>query len=117
MRCLLIDDFRNMNVDRTERTYEAGLRALKEEKWDELYLDHDIGACEECTSNGTHIGDMLTPATTFMNTCEHSKTGYDILCWLEVNTQYLPGKIIPVTANPVGRDRMNLAIEKIYRGR
>ena len=117
MRTLLIDDFRDLPSDRTERNYKDGIEALKAEQWDILYLDHDLGACKDCVSKGLSVGDMLTPETTFYNTCSHEKTGYDILTWLEGNKQFLPQKIILVTANPVGRKRMELVIEKLYAER
>ena len=62
MASLLIDDCRNLNCDRTERTFIGGLKALQEKIWDELYLDHDLGIFEG-----------------------NEKTGYDIMCWLEAN--------------------------------
>lgn len=90
-RHLLIDDLRNFNVDRTARNYDEGIKALQEEKWDVLWLDHDLG-----------------------DPYSKEKTGYDILCWLEENPEYLPGRIELVTSNPAGRDRMNLVLNKLY---
>lgn len=114
MRTLLIDDFREYPADRTERTFESGLKAIQDEIWDILLLDHDLGACEDCIKKGLHIGDMKTPETTFMNNCPHAKTGYDILCFLERNPKHKPGNIVLVTANPVGRERMNIILGKLY---
>ena len=91
IRILAIDDLRNFKqATATARTYEEGIRMLIEEgPWDELLLDHDLG-------------DELT------------KTGYDILCFLEENPKLLPRKTTLVTANPVGRMRMQLVLDKIY---
>jgi response regulator of citrate/malate metabolism len=88
MKDLLIDDVRNFGCCKTVRTYDEAINALKEEKWDVVYLDHDLGY--------------------------DPKTGYDILCWLEQNLQYLPGKIVIVSMNPSGRERMQLVIDKLY---
>jgi response regulator of citrate/malate metabolism len=92
MKTLLIDDIRNLKADRVARNYEEGIKALKEEKWDLLLLDHDLGQ-------------------------EDGKDGTGIMNWLEENQEYLPGKIELVTSNPVGRDRMNTIIKKIYEGK
>jgi hypothetical protein len=88
---LLIDDFRELNCDKTCRTVADGIKALQEQIWDELYLDHDLGI---------YASD--------------ERTGYDVLCWLEANPQFLPKKIILVTSNPVGRQRMQQALDKLY---
>jgi len=58
-----------------------------------LYLDHDLASFE---------GDK-------------EKTGYDVICWLEENTEYLPiHGIYCVSSNPVGRSRINQVIDKLY---
>ena len=97
LRTLLIDDIRNFNVDRVCRTYEDGINALKSEKWDILYLDHDLGDSYE-DSEGVH----------------RELTGYSIMCWLEEHPEHLPGEIEFVTANPVGRDKMMAVRRKLY---
>lgn len=93
MRTLLIDDMRIMAVTRTERNYDSGINALKEEIWDILFLDHDLG---DFCANG------------------RERTGYDILCWLEEHIQYLPKRIHIVSQNNVGRDRMKVVVDKLY---
>lgn len=95
MRTLLIDDLREMGVDVTARTYEAGIEALRQGGWDILYLDHDLGCFDETG---------------------REYNGYDIVCWLEEHLEFLPGKIILVTANPVGRRKMQQVIDKLYGG-
>lgn len=88
MRVLLIDDFRILpSADRTERNYEGGIKALQEENWDLLYLDHDLGP---------------------------GQTGYDIMRWLEEHPQSLPKEIILITQNPVGRKMMQLVVDRLY---
>lgn len=90
-RILLIDDLRKFEgVTKTARTFKEGIRLLKEEKWDEVYLDHDLGSPDP------------------------KETGYDILCWLEENQAHLPKNIILVTANPAGAEKMKVVIKKLY---
>lgn len=90
-RVLLIDDIRNLPADRTARTFDDGIEALKNEgPWDLLLLDHDYGDPD--------------PA----------KTGEGIMKFLEENPQYIPGAISFVTGNPVGRERMRVIRKQLY---
>lgn len=102
MRILLIDDIREFGKQipapfthdeyAHATTFEEGLFLLEYEgPWDFLYLDHDLGEIDP------------------------SKTGYDILNWLEVNQRFLPGRIELVTANPVGRQKMQKLIKRLYK--
>lgn len=92
MKILLIDDMRNIKADRIARTFDDGIKALTNEgPWDLLYLDHDLG----------------DPAP--------NKTGYDIMNFLEVNPGLIPGSIVCVSSNPVGRQKIGVVIEKLYR--
>lgn len=68
------------------RTFGEGISVLQECAWDELYLDHDLG------------GDG---------------NGYDIMLWLESRPEFLPRKIILVTANPLGARRMFAVIKRL----
>lgn len=102
MRTLLIDDMREfgtngipMPKDGDEwchaATFDAGLFSLKfEGPWDVLYLDHDLADPDP------------------------HNTGEGIMKFLEENTLFLPKKIVLVTSNPVGRQRMNVIIKKLY---
>jgi len=91
MRTLLIDDLRNIEADRVARTFDDGIVALRDEgPWDELFLDHDYGDPDP------------------------HKNGEGIMKFLEENPGLLPGNIILVTANPVGRQRMEVIIDKLY---
>jgi len=94
MRILLIDDKRDLTANRVARNYDQGIVALQQEKWDLLLLDHDLG-------DFSH---------------DKEKTGYDILLFLEENPQYLPKGIQIVSSNPVGRQRMQVVIDKLYGG-
>lgn len=98
MRRLLIDDLRSDKdvgaiLTMIARDYEFGVRALILQagsqglRWDELYLDHDLGL---------------------------GKSGYDIMCFLEEHHELLPGKIICVSANGSGRERIELVRKKLY---
>lgn len=96
IKTLLIDDMRNLKADRVARTFDEGITALQEEVWDVLLLDHDLGCFD---SDGKEY------------------TGYDIMCWLEENPEFLPVcDIRIVSSNPVGRQRMQQVIDKLYGG-
>ncbi len=90
MATLLIDDQRNLPADRVARTFKEGIEALKEQHWDILYLDHDLG-------DFSGIDGRELP-------------GYDVACWLEENPQFLPDRIEIVTNNPAGRRNIELAL-------
>lgn len=91
MRTLLIDDIRNLPADRVARTFEDGIEALKNEgPWELLLLDHDLGQ-------------------------EDGKDGTGIVNFLEQNTSCMPKEVRIVSSNPVGRNRMQLVINKIYK--
>lgn len=104
MRVLLIDDMRDIlmvhdwrknghfEIGLSARNFDEGIKALKEDgPWDILYLDHDLG----------------DPSP--------YKTGYDIMCFLEANPEFLPDSIQLVTSNPVGRQKMQVVIDKLYK--
>lgn len=103
MKVLLIDDTRAEDapnilrkIDLIARTYWAGIGALtKFEKWDILLLDHDLNSFDAATGR--------------------EYTGYDIMCFLEANQEFLPGKIEIVSSNPVGRKRMQMVIDQLYK--
>jgi len=93
-RCLLIDDIRDLAADVIARNYFEGIKQLKlNGPWDLLLLDHDLAS--------------------FIDSKEY--TGYDIMCWLEGNQEYLPSEIICVSSNPVGAQRIKTVIDRLYR--
>ena len=92
-RTLLIDDIREIKADKVARNYWEGIKALTEEIWDLVLLDHDLGCFD---LDGYEL------------------TGYHVLCWLEMHPEFLPKKIILVTSNPVGRQRMQQVLRKLY---
>ena len=81
---LLIDDIRDLNVDVIARTGEAGMKMIQNHKWECILFDHDLGG---------HIN------------------GYEILTHaIEAELLY-DAKIGMVTGNPVGREKMEAALE------
>lgn len=92
---LFLDDIRNPPDDSwvVVRTAEECMRILQTEKVELCSLDHDLG--------------------------ENVPTGYDVLAWFEecIYSGYpfhIP-RFIVHSANPVGRERMEMAIESIER--
>lgn len=104
MRILLIDDTRMEDapnimrkVDLIARTYWTGIDALKlMGPWDLLLLDHDLNSFDAVDSSLEY-------------------TGYSIMCFLEGNPEYCPARIEIVSSNPVGRKRMQMVIDKLYK--
>lgn len=94
MKILLIDDRRFLEGARIARNFADGIAALQEEKFDILYLDHDLG-------------DFSGPEG-------RELTGYTVACWLEANPEHLPDKLLLVSDNTVGQGRIRLALEKYY---
>ena len=96
-RTLLIDDERDIEADVVCRSFQAGLNALYVGgPWKTLYLDHDLASYDEKGNE---------------------KTGYDIACWLEENPSHAPTEIICVSSNPVGKKKIEMAINNIYKQR
>jgi len=91
---LLIDDTRHIDGAHIVRNFNDGIAALASQKWDVLYLDHDLA-------------DFSGPDGREM-------TGYDVMCWIEANPEHLPGNIIIVSSNASGRPRMQMVINKLY---
>lgn len=102
MRVLLIDDTRMEDapnimrrIDLIARNFISGKDALvKMGPWDLLLLDHDLNSFDPTGREWT---------------------GYDIMRLLEDFPEYLPGKIEIVSSNPVGRQRMQVVIDKLYK--
>ena len=98
------------------KTYDEAIAQLASGEVTFASLDHDIGACADCTREMKHIGDMKTPETTFYNRCPHEKTGYDVVCWMEQNNAWPRDGVRVHSANPVGRARMEAVIKRHYAG-
>lgn len=77
-------------------------------------LDHDMGACEDCRNRGAHIGDMLTPETTFLNWCPHALDGTKLVRWM-IETGHWPRfKPAVHSANLCGKPRMDGMIDRFF---
>jgi hypothetical protein len=82
---LLIDDFREFDVDHIAKTAQDGRQALLSFPVTHLYMDHDLG--------------------------EYSDTdGYKVVTWA-LERGVCPAHVQLVTSNPVGRDNMARALE------
>jgi hypothetical protein len=76
-------------------------------------LDHDLGACDECSQGMTPDEWLEKHNYASMPNCSHFGTGYDLVCWME-ETGHWPTVYWPTvhSANAVGRRRMEQAIER-----
>lgn len=106
-RLLLIDDVRtevNLQYDygmypseydiTIAKNFNDGIKELNSpEGWDILMLDHDLASYD---------------------TEGRERTGYDIMNYLEANPSLKPGAIEFVTANPVGRQKMEQVRKRLY---
>jgi len=92
---------------------------------EKMSLDHDLGACLACMQHFTGLN--TTDRTTLVEAwlvkseyqsmphCVHEKSGHDFVVWLENNPGYCPAEMPNVhSANPVGRDRMRLGLQRLY---
>ena len=75
-------------------------------------LDHDLGACPECTARGRHVGRMTRPGNTFYDYCRHVPSGYDLCLWMEQTGRWPRGSVSVHSANPTGARRMLAVIER-----
>ena len=88
---------KNMGVGNTLVTLEKAdetIAKLKEEKWDMLFLDHDLGG---------KIMQESGPGT-----------GYEVACWLEEFPQYTPEVVIIHSLNIYGAKKMQAAVKGSY---
>lgn len=97
MRTLLIDDMRTIDVDATAKNYDEGIKLLQQEVWDILYLDHDLGM---------HIDYDAEKLV-------ESKTGYDILLWLNRHLDCMPKRIVLISQNPIGKEHQEMLLKEI----
>lgn len=96
---LMIDDMRDethvkCELDLIARNYWTGIEALKSRQWDILFLDHDLSS--------------------FMQGGAKEKTGYHVMCFIEENPQHRPKKVVCISSNPAGRERIETLIKSIY---
>jgi hypothetical protein len=82
---LLIDDFREFDVDHIAKTAQDGRKALLSFPATHLYMDHDLGELSDTE-------------------------GYQVITWA-LEREVCPAHVMLVTSNPVGRDKMAAALE------
>jgi CheY-like chemotaxis protein len=70
---------------------EECIAELKRQRWDWLFLDHDLG------------GKVFQPSD--------EKSGYAVALWLEQNPEYKPKNVIIHSLNDVAAPRMHAAIK------
>lgn len=102
-KILLIDDVRTpayLGIDSSiydvtvAKNFTEGVNQLKSQTvWDILMLDHDLSSWN---GDGKEM------------------TGYDVMCFIETHPDLKPKEIQFVTANPVGRDRMEQVRKRLY---
>ena len=80
-------NFSNAEIVITDNV-EVAKKKLIEEKWDALFLDHDLGGKVYVESGGSE------------------PTGYDVAKFLSINTQFKPECIILHSLNESGRKNM-----------
>jgi hypothetical protein len=84
---------------------------------EEASLDHDLGACKECMGDMEDAEDWLSRNQyVSMPNCPHFGTGYTFVCWMEETGHWPLKKPRVHSANPVGRAKMQAAIDKHYGG-
>lgn len=77
-------------------------------------FDHDLGACTSCLAGRTPEMWLLESGYEAMPNCEHVGTGYTLVCWMEETGHWPKSKPNVHSANPVGRARMQVVIDKRY---
>lgn len=120
MRKLFVDDYR-LPPDITwelAKTYDEAIRLLDQNQYDMLALDHDLEDIHYSADWNKYYNDLIENEEVLIKAeeIEIEKTGYDIICWLEVrkaNGLYVPPVITCHSANPAGRARILQVIDKL----
>ncbi len=74
-----------------------------------MSLDHDLGVCAACGGEG-----KMVVTDVGYQSCAHNGTGYDVVLWMEEHDFWPARKPDVHSANPVGRQRMQAAINRAY---
>ena len=112
MKKLWLDD-RRQHPDGWVRAYTApeAIKLLSSEYFDEVSLDHDLGACTNCTRAA---GWDMQPAE-----CSHNGNGHQVIDWIEEQAFLNDEFRIPIvnihTDNGARRVTMALAQRSIDR--
>lgn len=77
-------------------------------------LDHDLGACEKCMDGKTWGQWLAKHDWQQAPNCDHFGTGYTLVCWMEETGHWPKEKPTVHSANPVGRQRMQQAIDHSF---
>jgi ActR/RegA family two-component response regulator len=98
MKILILDDDQTRHKEFNRRligntvknvfTVSETIEALKNESWDYIFLDHDLGG------------------KTFVNSGGSEETGWDVAVWLSENPDRQPKTIIIHSFNPCGAKNM-----------
>ncbi len=98
---LWVDDFRNPPQAAAgydiARTYDIAIDRLNKYKYDEVFLDHDLGDFKH----------------------GKERSGYDVLMYIvqmKMDGKDVPSKYTLLTDNPVGRQRMQGVIDRYLSG-
>lgn len=113
---LFVDDVREAPDDSwtVARTVAVAKRYLATGEVIFVSLDHDMGACADCTASGAHVGDQRPPETTYVNWCQHADDGYALVMWM-IENRHIPQLVHVHSMNPVGKARMIAALESRQR--
>lgn len=114
---LWLDDMRRPPDDNWAwcKTVDEAKAILMTMRVEEASLDHDLGACATCLGGKDAEEWLMDHNMQSMPNCDHFGTGYTLVCWLEENPQFWPKTKPRVhSANPVGRRRMEVVIDKFY---
>jgi hypothetical protein len=114
---LWVDDHRPAPPGwRVARSVAAAKVYLEQGLVTDISLDHDLGACAECTVARRHIGRMTRRGNTFYNYCPHVPSGYDLCVWMAHTGRWPRGSVRIHSANPAGARRMLAVLERCRRG-
>lgn len=109
---LWLDDMRPAPVGWVHvKTIQEAMPYLKAGNVQKASLDHDLGACDAC--NGRTAEAWLEEHDyKSMPHCEHFGTGYQLVCWMEETGLWPAEKPTVHSANPAGRLKMQMAIDR-----
>lgn len=112
---LWLDDWRLPPIDWVwAKTAEDAIAYLKTGDVEEASLDHDLGACPACLDGLTAEQWMEKHTYQSMPHCDHFGTGTTVVNWMEEHNMWPVVKPKVHSLNPIGRARMQAAIDKHY---
>jgi hypothetical protein len=83
---------------------------------EELSLDHDLGACDDCMGGRTVEEWMVDSGYASMPNCSHLGTGYDLCLWMADKGIWPKQRPSVHSMNPVGKIRMVGVINRYFPG-